>query len=221
MRTSIEHVGYFNCISMVVALSWFLPSGTVSAQDKPDNASSMLSSIYEPSNRIDLEFGYFTCRRQTFREIYGSYFDYGLNFQHHINSRLSWNLRTEFIRLHEKGSAVKYWSLSETSMIIYALSDRKTLVPVIGGGIGLTLRNVVASLVRIGASGESIGEVTATQKELSAVLVAMTGLDLHVSDAVVFGGRFYFDYHPLGDPSTGDFGDTGGYHFTFRLGRKF
>jgi hypothetical protein len=175
---------------------------------------------HHSSSRVDLEFGYFTCRRQMFREIYGSYFDYGLNFQHRINNRLSWSVRTEFIRLHEQESVVKYWSLSETPMLIYTLADRSTFVPIAGGGIGLTFRNVVASLNRV-ADGEVYGEVTATQRELSVNIMAMTGIDVDLSQTFVLGGRFYFDYHPLGDPSTGDFGDTGGYHFTFRLGRKF
>ena len=221
MRTNLKCIFYFSCLFIVVAFSCFLPSDSVLAQDKPDNAESTLTGTNKPSNRIDLEFGYFTCRRQTFREIYGSYLDYGLNFQHRINSRWSWTLRTEFIRLHEKESIVKYWSLSETPMLIYTLSDRKTLVPIVGGGIGLTLRNVVLTFEEPQYyEGGSSGTI-ATQRELSAVLVTMTGFDLHVSQSVILGGRFYFDYHPLGDASTGDFGDTGGYHFTLRLGRKF
>ena len=209
--------------SLVVALAFVLNLIPVSssARNQGGDVGNHVTAIDEPSNRIDLEFGYFTCRRETFREIYGSYFDYGLNFLHRINNRWSWGLRTEFVYLHEKESVVKYWSLSQTPMVTYTLSDQSGFVPVIGAGAGLTLRNVIASLVRVGGDGLHRSGVTATQRELSVVLVGMAGLDYHLSHSIVMGGRFHFDYHPLGDPTVGDFGDTGGYHFTFRLGRKF
>lgn len=215
MKTDMRHSITLSSLAVAVAFFWCLPSDSSLAQDIDGTPGQSLVVLGEPSNRIDLEIGYFTCRRQMFREIYGGYLDYGLNFQHRINNRLSWGLRTEFIRLHEKGSSVKYWTLSETPMIIYALSDQAAITPVVGGGIGLTLRNIVGSMVRYS------GGVTVTQRELSAAVVAMAGIDLRLSKSLILGGRAYFDYHPLGDPSTGAFGDTGGYHFTFRLGRKF
>jgi hypothetical protein len=46
----------------------------------------------------------------------------------------------------------------------------------------------------------------------------MLGLDLRLSSHAMFGVRTYFDYYPFGDPTMGDFGDTGGFHLMGRIG---
>ena len=217
----MTHFTHSCFLAIVLSLLAGLMPHSSSAQDQIVSGENVVVASDKLSNRIDLEFGYFSCRRESFKDIYGSCFDYGLNFEHRMTRRWSWSLRTEFMWLHEEESKVKYWSLSETPMLICTLSDESGLASLIGAGIGLTLRNVMASLAQVGENYDDLDDLTATQRELSAVLVGMAGVDIHLSRSIVMGGRFHFDYHPFGDPSVGEFGDTGGYHFTFRLGHKF
>jgi hypothetical protein len=221
MRTSMKSYVYSAGLTAALALVVGLMPVRSSAQDQNVGSENVMVASNETSNRIDLEFGYFTCRRQTFRQLYGSYFDYGLSFQHRFNSRWSWSLRTEFIRLADHHDwTLRYWTISFSPMLIYRFGDHSTLQPVIGGGVGASYRNVTAMYDPPGEPGLS-REFLARRQELSVSTTAMAGVDFHVSNAIVLGARGYFDYHPLGDPSVGEFGDTGGYHFTFRLGHKF
>jgi hypothetical protein len=170
--------------------------------------------------RVDLEFGYFTARRETFRQLYGSDLSYAVSVQRSIIGRFDLSLRAEYIPLAENGPTLKYRVGSLTPMLLYALPRQAGLQPVIGAGLGLTKRRVLATAIAVDELGDPQGEVTVIQTEWNVCIVTTAGLDIDVSERLILGARTYFDYFPSGDPTAGDFGDTGGFHFVGRLGFK-
>ena len=222
MRTN-PHYHHFG-VAIVLALAGCLLSGMVPTTSWADDGSAPTNTVagmdQRRPSRLDFEIGYFTARRQMFRELYGSFLNYAVSYQRPIAGRFDLSLRAEFIRLAENGPALKYWVGSLTPMLFYPLPRQAGLQPVIGAGLGLSHRRVIVTAVAVDAFGEPYGEITATQKAWEVCAVATFGLDVDVSERLVLGAHTYFDYFPSGDPTVGDFGDTGGFHFVGRLGFK-
>ena len=167
---------------------------------------------------ISAEGGYFTARREMFRELYGSYLNYALGFERQHQGAWGWGIRVEFIRLKKRKLAnLRYWTIALSPIVTYRLTHLVGFQPVVGAGIGVSYRNITYFGYRVDPWGQPVGGLAATQTELSVFTILTSGADINLSQKVVLGARTYFDYYPLGDPSTGDFGDTGGFHFVARL----
>src|SRR4030067_3502833 len=59
---------------------------------------------------------------------------------------------------------------------------------------------------------------TLSQIEWSPSLACEAGIDLWFADNFRMSPHIGFTYFPLGDPTRGDFGDTGGFFFFLRIG---
>ncbi len=169
------------------------------------------------SHRIDFEVGYFTSRQRTFRELYGNSTDFAFGYQRPLASHLAVCLRAECFRLTEYGPDREYANMSLAPMVLFTPQPRALVQPTFGVGIGLSLRKVI--MIIPGRVAEyPYPPSKATQKELSVFGVVMAGVDLNLPGRFVPGVRAYFDYLPFGDPTVGDFGDTGGLHLMGRVG---
>ena len=215
---------YRHCSLLVLAVIVCLVTGLIPGALRADDTTQSAPAVSDghPSRppQIAAEVGYFTGRRQAFRELYGGNTNFALSIQRPISKRFDLSLRAEYVRLDKNEPDLKYWTGSATPMLLYYLPRKAGFLPVLGAGVGLSHRRVIVTAVCTDENGIPTGGTTATQKSWNVCGIATVGLDLPVSERILLGIRSYFDYYPYGDPTVGKLGDTGGFRFVARLGFK-
>ncbi len=198
------------------------PTSSSVADDFVHSRSIQSQDRIPQRDRLDFEAGYFTARRGDFREVYGSGATFAASFEHRINKRFGWGLRST-IGKQSLDAGLRYWSLTICPHITLTVVESKTFRRVIGVGLGAGYRHVNLAASRTTEHAPDIAaSYTVTQRSFGAFTMAMAGFDLRLSERFCFGGRAYFDYYftdqLFGDVKRGDFGDTGGLSFTGRIG---
>lgn len=167
-----------------------------------------------PRNQLCFSAGYFANVHSNFYPVFQSGFAFSGAFYHDFRSRYGYEIRSG-VRLVLHGAPdVDYMSFSPALLVTRKMLATHQLGWRIGVGPGLGMRDYAATY----ATG-TYEEKRYHQTEFSLMAVGETGLDLYLGNFLLKWSAA-FERHLTGDPSRGDFGDTGGFTFLFGLGLR-
>ena len=165
---------------------------------------------------IYIEGGYFTARRSDFKDIYESKLSTGISFDYKKSSKFGFGARI-YLNYHNREQVkLNLYSISVVPYVFYNMGHIGKFHFVIGTGTGIGYRKVRFTY-GTNQLGETI-DVSFSDSDIDLLGVVLTGFDFSIKPRYVVGFRAYFDYFYTGDPTTGAFGDTGGFHLMGRFG---
>ncbi len=173
-----------------------------------------ISDYTEYRHRFEIQAGYFTGGRLMFRELYGNSMTFGIRYQRLAANRLGYGIRGGVTKLRRSDGAPSLLSISLTPMISYDMHRKRGDRVFASIGVGMSRRAISVTLPRTyEGSHEVIGYLAVRQTQLSILTMIELGVDMRLGPQWSLGGRVCYDYFPFGDPTRGDFGDTGGVYF--------
>ena len=179
---------------------------------------SVEAETLRPKTVLSLEGSYFKPRRAEFKELYGNEFPVvGIRLDLPISKKNSVGIRGRYLRMHEIDSLV-FTNFSMGLLIKRVFPENEITDFYLAGGIQMEFRKVVATLSVRNVSGQVVGTRSFRQQEFALSLNIEGGIDIWVLSRIKLSPHVGFIYFPFGDPTTGDFGDTGGFMFSASLG---
>jgi hypothetical protein len=167
-------------------------------------------------NQICVSAGYFVNVHSDFYPVFGSAVVFGAAFYHDFHNAYGYEIRTT-ARLKLGGNELEphYISLSPAILATRTIAANTDFRWRIGAGPGLGMRDYSQESVDLRYSWGRHHQL-----EFSLMAVAETGIDCNVGGFVI-KTSVVFERHLTGDPSRGDFGDTGGFTFLLGFGPRF
>jgi hypothetical protein len=197
------------CLFLLVAIAVLMVPCLAAAIDVV-HSDVVRVTVDESQSQICLSAGYFVNVHSDFYPAFRSGFASSVAFLHDFRSGYGYEIRSGVRLMLEGKSNVNYISLSPAFLVTRRILTTDRFRVRVGVGPGLGIRDYADTYV----SG-AYYEDRFHQREYSLMAVAETGIDCNVGGFVI-KTSVVFERHLTGDPSRGDFGDTGG--FTFLLG---
>lgn len=171
----------------------------------------------EGATVISIEGAYFHPRRQDFRDLYGKGFQ---AIGARVDSRLrstSWiSFKGRFVKMSEYDE-FNFMNASVAVLFKKTVEQESNIYLYGALGPGFDYRRINYH-VQTGSGFYS--DSTLSQSEWSPSIIVEAGLDLWLTTGIKFSPQVDFTYFPFGDPTTGDFGDTGGFYLGLGIGFK-
>lgn len=167
---------------------------------------------------ITFEGRYFKARRSSFSDLYGDTYTLSIDFEKRYSNKHGMGYRLNFTRPASDLLEINLYNISIAPYITYTVSEKQNPRIFVGSGIGISYHRLNANIVRRDPSGQDLGILSISQNKISMFFIISQGIDFKASKNTILGFRLYYDYHMSGDPTRGDFGDTGGFHLMGRLG---
>jgi len=172
-------------------------------------------TISDANSVFSVEGAFFHPRRGDFRDIYGQGFP-ALSARVDVPFKnTTWVcLKGRFVKMSEFDD-LDYLNASLGVLLKKDIEQESNLNFYAAIGPQLDYRRI-SYLVQSG--GASYNDSTLSQTEWSPSIAAEAGLDLWINSGFKISPHVDFTYFPFGDPTTGDFGDTGGFYFVLGMG---
>ena len=176
-------------------------------------------------NSFEVEGCFSYARSENFRDLYGNGVTVGARYERLVTNSLGLGLRVSRIQVSEPEliapSTLTLKDFAVVPMISYSLAPTDNLRFFVGGGVGLSFREVTVESTYLAGSGDIETAYEAQQSETSAYGLLMVGADLRLGDFFFLGARLSNDLHILSDAEVGDLGDTGSFRIGGSLGFGF
>ena len=183
---------------------------------------SVQAENLRPKTVLSFEGSYFKPRRTDFKELYGSRVKVvGARLDMPFRKRTSLGIRARFFRMSEIDSLV-FTNISLGLLLKRAFPENEVTDFFLAGGFQIEYRRVgFSTLEQQSGFGFPIPSKSFNQWGISPSIVVEGGMDIWILGEIKLSpyvGFHYFPYFLFSDPTTGDFGDTGGFMFSASLG---
>lgn len=175
-----------------------------------------------PKTVLSFEGSYFKPRRTDFKELYGSRVKVvGARLDMPFRKRTSLGIRARFFRMSEIDSLV-FTNISLGLLMKRTFPENEVTDFYLAGGFQIEYRRVgFSTRERQSGFGFVIPSEFFTQWGISPSLAVEGGVDIWILGEMKLSpyvGFHYFPYFLFSDPTTGDFGDTGGFMYSVSVG---
>lgn len=178
-------------------------------------AQTGISENRIPPTVLSFEGSYFSPRRDEFKELYGKEFPVvGVRLDIPLMKETSLSIKGRYLRMSEIDSLV-FTNISLGLLLKRTLPENDFTDFYLAGGIQIEYRRVGFTPPIMVNSFQS---PSFAQWEIAPSVAVEGGIDLWILSGFKISPSVGFHYFPFGDPTTGDFGDTGGFMFSASLG---
>lgn len=162
--------------------------------------------------------GYFVPARKTFRDVYKDSFGFGLQYEKSMINRI--NITIEAGYLFQDTSLInsKYTNLYVMPGVTFRIDSGGNVAWYWGLGVGLNFRKISANVHAMDAGGNDLGMRNFSYSDFGPSVNIAFGSKIKLSQSMFLSPRVAWDYIYDAHPELGDFGNTGGVHFSIGLG---
>lgn len=183
---------------------------------------SVLAENLKPETVFSFEGSYFIPRRSDFKRIYGNGFPVvGARLDIPLKRETSLSIKIRYFRMSEIDD-LNFTNVSLGSLLKRTYAKNEVMDFYVAGGVQIEYRRIGFNpLVYRSSSGDIFRNPSWAQWEIAPSIAVEGGIDLWILSAFKLSpniGFHYFPYFLFGDPTRGDFGDTGGFMFSASLG---
>ncbi|KPL01987.1 MAG: hypothetical protein AMJ90_07050 [candidate division Zixibacteria bacterium SM23_73_2] len=173
---------------------------------------------------INLNIGYFSPLRESFRQYYGSDFRYGGGMSYNITEKIGIGADLTYTNLKKSKYPARFQMYSVVPIVLWKpLTVNENLY--VGTGLGYYYAKVtVPTVINIyDEFGELIESKESKQKQWDqgVGLAGLVGMKWFFGDFLVFKIEGKVDYTIMGDPEIGNFGNVGGWYILSKVGMTF
>ena len=172
----------------------------------------------KPKTVLSFEVSYFKPRRAEFKELYGTGVRVGgIRLDFPIRKNTSISIRGRYFRMSEIDS-LAFTNTSLGLMVKRTFPENEIIDYYLAVGVQFEYRRVGFSIPVLNGFPPVRNRRYFNQQETTLSVAAESGIDVWVLSRFKLSPSVGFHYFPFGDPTTGDFGDTGGFMFSASLG---
>jgi len=175
----------------------------------------------KPPTILSFEGAYFVPRKQAFEDIYGKSLPVvGARVDFGISDRTSLGIRGRYFKMSEI-EELAFTDILLGVLLKKAFPENEITDFYMAGGFQVEYRRIKYTPPgRYDIYGNFRQGTPLIQWDIAPSVTVEGGIDLWILSGIKVSPNVGFNYFPFGDPTRGDFGDTGGFMFSVSLGFK-
>lgn len=180
---------------------------------------SVQAETLRPKTVLSLEGSYFNPRRTDFKELYGSRVKVvGARLDIPLKKKTSLSIKGRYFRMSEIDSLV-FTNISLGLLLKRTFPENEITDFYLAGGVQIEYRRVgFSTRDQESGFGYIIKGQSFAQWGIAPSVAVEGGVDIWILNGLKIFPNVGFNYFPFGDPTRGDFGDTGGFMYSASVG---